>query len=129
MNIKEVVKELRKYPDNMDVYFQKQDPLKIFGCVFNVSLTTHPIFNYPCILLHDGDEELKLPYHGISRAKSRATIGTLIIYLESLARFIGDEIDVMTKPIENKNFVTISEIESYSYTFFGKEIPCILLIE
>lgn len=70
--------------------------------------------------------ETEIGQGGCSSAVSNYTVGELI---EDLKQYDGDT-DVMSKPYKgvwNKNFFELSRIELKSYSFFGNDIPCVML--
>ena len=125
MYVKYLIEKLKEHPNTMSVYMQKKEYFGNVGDVFSVIKTTHPNTGKPCILLVDGEEEMERPYLGISTNEYTANVRALIKVLEM---YDGD-IEVMTKPGNGrKNFCDIQETELSSYGFFGKSIPCVLLV-
>ena len=125
MTIAKLIRELRKYKRLSNVYIQKQEFFGNVSHVFTVCRVRHPVTGRYCTLLTDGDDDMERPYRGISSCKNMTRVSDLISMLE---KYDGN-LEVMGKPKNGcKNFDNICGTELSSYGFFGKEIPCVLLV-
>lgn len=123
MSVGMLIEKLSQFPDHLLVYTSKYEYVGNVASIHYANEVNNPVSGKKCILLQDSKSRWDAGY---STLESKMTVRDLI---EALEQFDSD-VEVMMKPRNGaKNFSNVNKVEESTYGFFGRDIPCVLLVD